>query len=76
VHGLSLSAAGSPTGHGHGFGAVSHAARRERESSLLVPGEEAGGEWEREGMGMGLEERVEVLLGANPQGSPPVAGRA
>jgi hypothetical protein len=76
VHGLSLSAAGSPTGHGHGFGSTSHAARRERESSLLVPGEEAGGEWEREGMGMGLEERVEVLLGASPAGSPALAGRA
>jgi hypothetical protein len=51
-------------GHSHGFpgAAGSHAARRERDSVLLGAGDEGGGEWEREGMGMGLEERLEALM--------------
>jgi hypothetical protein len=74
VHGVPLGNSPIGTGHGHGFGASGHAARGQRESVLLVPGEEAGGEWEREGLGMGLEERMEVLLGS-PVASP-VAGKA
>jgi hypothetical protein len=70
VHGLSLGGVASG-GHGHGFGERGHAARSQRESMLLVAGEEVGGEWEREGLGMGLEERIEAVLG-----TPALAGKA
>lgn len=60
---------GAGHGHGHGFGGAgaSHAAARGRESALPGAGEVGGGEWEREGMGMGLEERLEALMGGAPR---------
>jgi hypothetical protein len=37
--------------------------------------DEIGGEWEREGMGGGLEERLEALLGSGaPAAGIPLAG--
>jgi hypothetical protein len=49
--------------HGHGFGSASHAAMSKRESALL---DDVGGEFEREGFGMGLEERLEAVIGTPP----------
>lgn len=61
VRGLALGS----TGHVHGFGGAgaSHATHRGRESALPGATDSVGGEWEREGMGMGLEERLEALIG-------------
>jgi hypothetical protein len=39
---------------------------REGREGLFV--EEAGGEWEREGLGQGLEERLESLMGMSQVG--------
>ena len=43
---------------------------REGRDGLFV--DEAGGEWEREGLGQGLEERLDALLGMNQVGTPQV----
>ncbi|VDB99596.1 unnamed protein product [Peniophora sp. CBMAI 1063] len=43
---------------------------REGRDGLFV--DEAGGEWEREGLGQGLEERLDALLGMNQVGTPHV----
>ncbi|EIN04602.1 hypothetical protein PUNSTDRAFT_146285 [Punctularia strigosozonata HHB-11173 SS5] len=69
LHRLSGIMPGSIPLHGHGFGASSHAAMSKRESVLL---DDVGGEFEREGFGTGLEERLEAVIG----GTPPLSGNA
>ncbi|KAH6901658.1 hypothetical protein BKA70DRAFT_1229814 [Coprinopsis sp. MPI-PUGE-AT-0042] len=46
--------------HGHSQGGLSHA--NKRDSIALL--DNVGGEWEREGLGMGLEERLDLGAGA------------
>ena len=35
-------------------------------SEAVAPEDEVGGEWEREGLGRGLEERLEALMAVGP----------
>ena len=62
---------GFPIGvNGHGHGGPRHGARQD---SLSVH-DDVGGEWEREGFGKGLEERLEasIMPAVSPMGSPRV----
>lgn len=55
---LLAGASGSSTGSVHGVAGVLHADRDPATGMV----DDVGGEWEREGLGRGLEERLESLL--------------
>lgn len=56
---------GSATGSiAEGFTGVGYAAADVREPSSVL--DDVGGEWEKEGLGRGLEERLEALMTVSP----------
>lgn len=62
---MGLAASLNTLSHAHSMGGLSHSANK-RDSIALV--DNVGGEWEREGLGMGLEERLESGAGAGVVG--------
>ena len=83
VSGLNIASAahaqhgGSAAPSLHGFsmmasGGVTHPGKRDSIALL----DNAGGEWEREGLGRGLEERLDALVIPTVPAIVPVGGRA